>query len=172
MRKLDEYRAKAKNLGKAGFLAQHGEPVFVPTDIITGSLRNTNPRDRNATIMHHDRSSMVNPLSSTRAMKIGSDTIRHNLRNGLVIGREAKCAVTIADYTISKQHARWKPGRFPRPATLEDMGSSNGTWINGTRLEKNKPSNISSGDTIRFGRMVLQYLSAKDFYERLTTGKI
>jgi len=172
MRKLDEYRAKAKKLGREGFLAQHGEPVFVPTNIITGSLRNANPRDRNATIMHHDRSSMVNPLSSKRAMKIGTDTIRHNLRNGLIIGRESRCAVTIADYTISKQHARWKPGRFPRPATLEDMGSSNGTWINGTRLEKNKPTTINSGDTIRFGRMVLEYLSAKEFYERLVTGKI
>ena len=171
MRKVEDYRNKAKELGRQLFLAQHSEPVFVPTKILTGSLHTARFGVRNATMVHYDQAAVVNPLSSTRAVKVGTDAMRHSLRNGLTIGREASCAVTIADYTISKQHARWRPGRFPRPATIEDTNSSNGTWINGTRLEKNTAVPINSGDTVRFGRMVVEYYSAKDFYEFLVADK-
>ena len=172
MRKLEEYRSKAKELGRRLFLAHHSEPVFVPSKILTGSLHAAQFGVRNATMVHYDEEAVVNPLKVSRAVKLGTDAMRHRLRNGLTIGREASCAVTIADYTISKQHARWRPGHFPKPATIEDTGSSNGTWINGERLKTNVPSPVNSGDTVRFGRMVVDYYSAKDFFELLMTDKL
>ncbi len=154
------------------FLAEYGEPVFVPTKILTGSIQKARTGQRNATMMHHDRASVVNPLKSGRAMSLEANAGRRGLQSGLVIGRASDCAVTIADYTISKAHAVWRPGRFPHPATLEDIGSSNGTWIKGKKLEKNTPQPIHSGDTVRFGRIMVAYLSAKDFYEHLRSGKV
>jgi len=172
MRNLDGYRSKARSMTRTEFLAEHGEPVFVPTKILTGGIHKGQNRARNATMMHVDRYSNVNPLKSSRAMSLEPAGSRQSRRDGLMIGRSADCAVTIADYTISKSHAVWRPGRFPRPATLEDLGSSNGTWLNGEKLNKAAPKPIKSGDTVRFGRIVVDFLSAKDFYERLRSGKL
>ena len=91
-------------------------------------------------------------------------------RTPLSIGRVAECDVTIADYTISKSHATWTPGRFPNPCTLTDQGSRNGTWVGENRLEHGVPHPVHSRDEIRFGRIVLTYLTPVHLYERLTTG--
>lgn len=159
-------------MSRSEFLAEHGEPVFVPTKILTGGIHKGHNRARNATMMHVDRYSVVNPLKTSRAMSLEQAGSRRSLRDGLVIGRSSDCAVTIADYTISKSHAVWRPGRFPRPATLEDLGSSNGTWLNGEKLTKDVPKTIKSGDTVRFGRIVVEFLTGKEFYERLRSGKL
>jgi len=64
--------------------------------------------------------------------------------DSLDIGRSTRCEVTIADRFLSRHHARltsteagWR---------IEDLGSRNGTMINGTRLKK--PKTIKAGDTI------------------------
>lgn len=171
MRFLDDYRVKASELSKERFLALFGAPVFVPTEIFSGSIKRQHTKARNATMMHFDRTGIVNPLRTNRAMTLGSKAPK-SIRHGLMIGRDSGCAVVIADYTISKRHALWTPGKFPRPATLEDQGSSNGTWINGTRLEKGSPQPLESRDTVRFGRMVLTYLSGVDFYQELVSGTV
>ncbi|MEO0564900.1 MAG: FHA domain-containing protein, partial [Chloroflexota bacterium] len=37
--------------------------------------------------------------------------------------------------------------------TIMDMGSSNGTYLNGQRLAQNQPRVIRDGDEIRFGKL-------------------
>src|SRR5579859_6290268 len=39
---------------------------------------------------------------------------------------------------------------------LWDMGSSNGTFLNGTRLNANRPYRLRDGDEIRFGQMIMK----------------
>src|SRR5258708_2359148 len=39
---------------------------------------------------------------------------------------------------------------------LWDMGSSNGTFLNGTRLNANRPYRLRDGDEIRFGQMIMR----------------
>jgi DNA-binding NtrC family response regulator len=50
----------------------------------------------------------------------------------VVLGRDASCDVVIDDGSVSRKHAALHLGRRP---TLEDLGSSNGTCLLGTRLE-------------------------------------
>lgn len=38
---------------------------------------------------------------------------------------------------------------------LEDLGSSNGTWLNGNRLVAYKPHPLQNGDVIRLGQLIL-----------------
>ncbi len=38
---------------------------------------------------------------------------------------------------------------------LEDLGSSNGTWLNGNRLAAYKPHPLQNGDVIRLGQLLL-----------------
>lgn len=51
-----------------------------------------------------------------------------------VIGRDPGCDIVIADPNVSKKHAKISvqgPSVF-----LEDLGSTNGTFVNGKRVQK------------------------------------
>ncbi len=60
---------------------------------------------------------------------------RYKLADGeYVIGRRSDCQIFVPDMRVSRQHARlWKDGEA---WTLEDLGSNNGTFINGVRLQQ------------------------------------
>jgi hypothetical protein len=74
----------------------------------------------------------------------------------LVIGREG-VAVTIDDPELSRRHAVVRPidGGFE----VEDLGSLNGTFVNGRRIEG--PTKLSGGDTIKLGQNVLELEAAR-----------
>jgi serine phosphatase RsbU (regulator of sigma subunit) len=59
---------------------------------------------------------------------------RYKLGEGeYVIGRRSDCQIFVPDMRVSRQHARlWRDGEA---WTLEDLGSNNGTYINGVRLQ-------------------------------------
>ncbi|HEY4244126.1 MAG TPA: SpoIIE family protein phosphatase [Kofleriaceae bacterium] len=63
---------------------------------------------------------------------------RYKLADGeYVIGRRSDCQIFVPDMRVSRQHARlWKAGE---DWTLEDLGSNNGTFINGIRLQQATP---------------------------------
>src|SRR5688572_27932015 len=77
----------------------------------------------------------------------------------LVIGREAPGDGMIADdVEISRQHARI--ARTPQDEWgVEDLGSRNGTFLNGHRIERHEL--LAAGDSIELGgtRMVVQVSS-------------
>ena len=60
---------------------------------------------------------------------------RYKLADGeYVIGRRSDCQIFVPDMRVSRQHARlWKDGEV---WSLEDLGSNNGTFINGVRLQQ------------------------------------
>ncbi|MEO8706570.1 MAG: FHA domain-containing protein, partial [Kofleriaceae bacterium] len=60
---------------------------------------------------------------------------RYKLADGeYIIGRRSDCQIFVPDMRVSRQHARlWKEGEG---WTLEDLGSNNGTFINGVRLQQ------------------------------------
>src|SRR5579862_6407424 len=59
---------------------------------------------------------------------------RYKLGEGeYVIGRRSDCQIFVPDMRVSRQHARlWRNGEA---WSLEDLGSNNGTYINGARLQ-------------------------------------
>lgn len=64
-----------------------------------------------------------------------------------LIGREASCRITIFDSLISRRHARIQcDGTL---ATIEDLGSSNGTRVNGVLISR--PHTLREGDRIGIG---------------------
>lgn len=71
----------------------------------------------------------------------------------LVIGRAPSCAISLPDDTfVSQLHARFHPdeGRV----VVEDLGSTNGTFLNGNRLTR--PETVHRGDRIQVGSTVLE----------------
>jgi putative ABC transport system ATP-binding protein len=71
----------------------------------------------------------------------------------LEIGRAPSSDIVLDDITISRTHARLE--RLPQGWLLIDLGSSNGTWVNGQRLTA--PALLRDGDAIAFGRLVVTF---------------
>lgn len=55
------------------------------------------------------------------------------LGQGLRVGRERDCHVCVEDGSVSRHHADLVPG--PQGWVLRDLGSSNGTTVNGARIQ-------------------------------------
>ena len=72
----------------------------------------------------------------------------------LLLGREGENDVALArDEFTSGRHARVEPRRDG--VWIEDMGSTNGTYVNGVLLTA--PKKLSSGDVIRVGETDLRF---------------
>jgi hypothetical protein len=64
----------------------------------------------------------------------------------VVLGRSSACQIVFADDTVSRRHAelRLVEGRW----MLRDLGSSNGTWVNGRRVLE---AEVTAGDEVHLG---------------------
>ncbi|XP_075215869.1 angiogenic factor with G patch and FHA domains 1 isoform X2 [Lycorma delicatula] len=75
--------------------------------------------------------------------------------NGGTLGREGNHSVTIPDITISKHHASFKFSEEKKHYTVVDLGSRNGTFLNGNRLsvalQESPPHPIEHGSILRVG---------------------
>lgn len=72
----------------------------------------------------------------------------------LIIGRDSSNGVAINDAEISRKHSRlsFQGGKY----VLEDLGSTNGTFVNGQRLAG--PVVLKAGDVVSLGeQIVLMY---------------
>ena len=69
---------------------------------------------------------------------------------GLTIGRVG-CEVVLPDPEVSRRHARVVVAPSAAPA-INDLGSTNGTWVNGRRVEG--VTELAAGDEVRFGNTV------------------
>jgi len=78
---------------------------------------------------------------------------RWPLSQTIVLGREASCDVVVADWQISRFHARVTP--TTEGVILEDLGSKNGTHLNGIPLTA--PVVLQDGDLVSVA-MAQQFL--------------
>lgn len=67
----------------------------------------------------------------------------------LVIGRSRSCDIRLREDTVSRLHAAlvWRDDGL----VVEDLGSSNGTFVNGERVLS--PRTVVAGDAVRFGSL-------------------
>lgn len=81
------------------------------------------------------------------------DRQSYDVATELTVGRAAGCQITLpADTFVSQHHARV----FVREGHLfvEDLGSTNGTYLNGQRVTAAMP--MRRGDSLQVGRTVME----------------
>ncbi len=79
------------------------------------------------------------------------------IKTKVVVGRTPPAVVLLEDDSISRKHAELE--RTTRgPVMLRDLGSANGTLLNGERLGQ-EPVQLSPGDIVQFGMVELVYES-------------
>lgn len=69
---------------------------------------------------------------------------------------QAYVDVVLPDPSVSRVHARIYRGE-EGCIEIRDLDSTNGTFINGTRLEPNEKRRVHRGDEVRFGNMEYEY---------------
>ena len=81
----------------------------------------------------------------------GSQTDHEITEETLTIGRAPDNIFPIDDVSVSSHHAQIAPssGIF----LLKDLGSTNGTMVNGTELQPETEYTLKPGDKIRFGHV-------------------
>ncbi|MBQ9004948.1 MAG: FHA domain-containing protein [Atopobiaceae bacterium] len=103
-----------------------------------------------------DLSSAAKPANPTLAIVKGPHTGQvFELTDGVfTLGRDPSNAVFLNDMTVSRRHARIDlSGITSGYATVEDLGSLNGTWVDGAIVNR---AMLKDGSTIQIGtfRMV------------------
>ena len=69
-----------------------------------------------------------------------------------IAGRDADCSLVVDGTTVSRRHARIMVAHGA--ATIEDLNSTNGTHVNGTRISA--PTRLVPGDEFALGSEVLR----------------
>ncbi|MGH3442241.1 MAG: FHA domain-containing protein [Nitriliruptorales bacterium] len=74
-------------------------------------------------------------------------------RDDTIVGRHPDCEIFLHDVTVSRRHSEFARG--PDGFTLRDLGSLNGTYVNGQRVEER---HLAGGDEVQIGRFKLLFL--------------
>ncbi|HYC50209.1 MAG TPA: adenylate/guanylate cyclase domain-containing protein [Gemmatimonadaceae bacterium] len=85
-----------------------------------------------------------------------ADNQSFELKTGVtqVVGRAPTSDIPVFDPTISRRHAEISTG--DKTVDVRDLGSSNGTFLNGSRVEN---CTVTLGDTITFGKVAFKLQS-------------
>ncbi len=81
--------------------------------------------------------------AGARAIHVGDEPIS--------IGAAPGNAVVLSDRAVSQHHCRVEPSE--RGVLLRDLGSTNGTWVDGARVRRQA---LRSGSVVRLGRTLLR----------------
>ncbi|TNF37425.1 MAG: GGDEF domain-containing protein [Deltaproteobacteria bacterium] len=97
----------------------------------------------------------------------------HTLETSLTLGRGPACDIVIPDDGISREHCRFV--RDVDGASVEDLGSTNGTWVNQGRITR--LSKLASGSRVRLGartvlRFALQSEADRAYYEDMRDAAV
>ncbi|UCD80576.1 MAG: FHA domain-containing protein [Desulfobacterales bacterium] len=147
-------------------------PVLVGSSIQPGSLnlrKRANKEEMNRTVIFE--------VDDGEEASSPSETLKHAIYplvkgeyatgpvNSFTIGRVDGNDLIMPDYAISKQHAilEIKRGTY----SIRDCDSTNGTMVNGKRLDK-KPLQLKDSDVVGFARYEFTFLFPESLYDMIS----
>ena len=121
-------------------------------DLRRGGVEESAPAYEDATGMHHATAGLSDAPGGTPKLRVGTAAglragSAYDLSDGALLGRGDAADIRLEDTFASSQHARLVPQGDVM--VIEDLGSTNGTYLNGEPLRGPQP--LHPGDKIRIG---------------------
>jgi hypothetical protein len=148
---------------------------FVQRPVLAGSAIHQGTLAAPPTAREMNRTVLFEPVDDVGAGSV-SDSLRHAIyplvkgthsttpANFYSVGRVDGNDFILPDYAISRRHALIEVRR--EGILLKDSQSTNGTFLNGARLEK-KPVLLSDRDVVGFARYEFTVLTPESLYAML-----
>lgn len=143
---------------RLGLLALLWAFIFSIVSVLRGDLYGTHVVSRSS-----DRRGASNPARAPKPVRRGPTRlaiVEGPMRggsvpltdNGVLIGRNPECTLVLSDDFASGRHARiYRDGDGWR---IDDLGSTNGTFVGGERIGEGTP--LPEGAQVRIGQTVLE----------------
>jgi pSer/pThr/pTyr-binding forkhead associated (FHA) protein len=150
------------------FILNFRHPFLVGKELYDGELLKKTGSSRNSTfrfeLQDHQQPESGGSFSAvTRAifmLRCIEDEVL--LLNNFSIGRHSSNDITIVDHSISKEHALIR--KVNKEYIIVDKGSTNGTEINGERLEPKQEYTLQPKDILMLGRFGFMFMRPIDLF--------
>jgi hypothetical protein len=88
----------------------------------------------------------------------------------LSVGRQPDCDLVISDVSVSKRHAMLRWDLEKKRATIQDLGSRNGTYLNTDPLRADETP-LKDGDIVSFGEVQFWFLLTETLHQKLVQAR-
>ena len=101
----------------------------------------------------------IQPVLVVRAKDRGEDV--YDMATGAtLIGRAPENDIILLEESVSRRHARITVD--DNRAQVEDLGSANGSYVNGERLRPREPKPLHDNDVLKFGQLMALFKTQRD----------
>lgn len=90
---------------------------------------------------------------------------RYSPRGPITIGRTSENDVVIPEYSVSRKHCII--ALVNEVYRITDLGSANGTLVDGIAIGKLAPHKLAGGEILTMGRLMLYFLPPREFVEHV-----
>ncbi len=111
-------------------------------------------KEANTIITDSKLGSRLAKIHKTEAFQLSCNGKTFPLVMAIGIGRGADNQIVLDDSLVSRQHARIQ--KIKEAYYITDLGSSNGTFVNGARIPEGKYLKLGKDDIIIVGRTELR----------------
>ena len=155
----------------ANFCANCGQPIHRATDVTTGSLKLDESPDIADAELDVEAQTIVSELEAGTALLLvlrgPNQGARFLLdRDVTTVGRHPSSDIFLDDITVSRRHAEFR--REEGGLWVHDVGSLNGTYVDGRRTEDQV---LQTGNEVQIGKFKLMvFLSGGEQTGHTTHG--
>lgn len=126
--------------------------------VVIGGMYYVVSRSRGKADFKPERSAASSKSSGRSILAVGmaghsAQFSARQLQSGVTIGRASENTLTVTDRNLSRRHASLS--LQGRKMMLTDLGSSNGTKVDGRRLKPNEPVQINTTSRVELGGIAL-----------------
>jgi hypothetical protein len=162
---LDDFVQELKRVGEVAFRRRHTNPVLVVTGRAGRGMRAQGGTDEVTRVTELPAPRKGATLALMHRVFPVVKSI-HAPMGPVSLGRTSENDVAIPEYSISKRHCAFE--LHDGMMAISDCGSTNGTLLNGTRLQENVPVPLCGGELIVMGRFTFRYETPAGFLEMVS----
>jgi hypothetical protein len=160
---MEQYANEYSRLGLLEFRREFGRPVLIGMGIV-GELKDRN-RGRGGTLRMEPVPASMPAQSLVGRVWLITKSAYGPKGPAIQGGRAAGNDIVIPEFTISNQHfaLRYDVTRL----VIQDLGSTNGSYVNGQKIDTGRRVPLANGARLVFGRYQFEFMTGPDFVKTI-----